>query len=173
VLTAFSRRGLPVWQQLLIDAYPSLYLEPNPEIWNTNQPLLTMIDPRERCNLRYGFEMRQGWAGLVEDLSRTAVDLVTVLRSSGVQPDARIHGFIFKEKLGQMVWQGHNNLQEPYGRLFRAYCRLVGERSMIVCERCGKPGSLRKIDWLMITLCDREYQLGMHRMAKRQADSDF
>jgi hypothetical protein len=174
VLTAFCRRGLPVWQQLIIDAYPSIYLDPNPEIWHTNEPLIASIDPKERVNLRYGFEMKgTGWIALIENISETAVQLVTALRSSGIQPDARIHSFIIKEKLGRLVWQGHNNLEEPFNRLFRAYCRLIGERSTFTCERCGRAGSLRTIDRLKITLCDREYELGMRRLAKRQAESDF
>jgi hypothetical protein len=172
MLTAFSRRGLKPWEQLLIDTYPSIYLTPNPEIWSINHPLLTTIDPCERCNLRYGFEMCAGWIGLVEKYSRTAVGLVTALHSSKIQPDARVSSFVIKEKLGRLVIQGHDNLVEPFQTLFFAYRGWIEDRSVHICERCGRPGSLRTLGLLKITLCEAEYQSGLRRMAGLRSDFD-
>ena len=118
---------------------------------------MTSIDPRDRVNLRYGFECPEGWAGLIEEIAGTATGLVKVLRESGLQPDAYVHSAIIKAKLGSLRWDGHNNLQEPFRTLFNSHVAAIYHRSFHVCEVCGKYGEHRVINDWKEALCDEDY----------------
>jgi hypothetical protein len=111
--------------QLTISRFPGIFLSPNPMIFNADSPASAKIDPNERCNLRFGFECDSGWTGLIEEIAKTATDLTSVLRSSGLQADAWIASSLVREKFGKLNWQGDSNLNEPFRTLFFGYTRWV------------------------------------------------
>jgi hypothetical protein len=157
VMAIYTRTGLPLWMQLTISRFPEIFLSPNPMIFNAESQALAKIDPNERCNLRFGFECDPGWTGLIEEIAKTATDLVSALRSSGLQTDAWIASSLVREKFGKLNWQGDSNLIEPFRTLFFGYTRWVSERSLITCEVTGKPGRLRDFGGWKKTLCDDEH----------------
>jgi hypothetical protein len=120
--------------------------------------------PSSRVNLRWGIECESGWSGLIEEIAKTATDLVASLRRSGLQPHAWIASNIIKEKYGKLAWQGDNNLVEPFRTLFFGYVQWKSELSLFTCEVTGKPGELRDVGegWVK-TLCDDEYRRDCRR----------
>ena len=148
--TKFTLKRLSEKERKLVEAYPLLYLEPDAE-------LEKWYPPQDRCNLRWGFEFEEGWLKIAEDFSRTASDLVDVLRRSGLQPDAYIHACIFKEKFGALRWQGNHNLKEPFMTLFEELTRSLERHSEQICEITGKSGKLWNVEGWMCTLCEEEY----------------
>lgn len=148
---AFSKKALPKWQIAIIEKYPLLYLERDTDIPYADE---------EPCNLRYGFEFGEGWAELADVFSATASDLITQLRQHSVQPDAFIHAFIFKEKMGMLIWQGYHNLSKPFSTLLSSYAHSIMQDSQHVCEKCGRAGRLReKNGWYMVR-CDAYFPRG-------------
>ena len=163
MIREFSRTGLPVWQQLLIDAWPSIYRDTDPKLMN--YPLYASVDPRDRCNLRFGFECRGGWHGCLERFSKTTAAMVSELKSSGLQADARIHSNIVKEKLGALVFGASHNLREPWASLFRSHVAHLREQSLHTCEKCGRPGKLRRIASIWVVYCEDHYHVALYRIA--------
>jgi hypothetical protein len=155
--TMFSRTGLPLWEQLIISRFPEVFLKPNPSIFNEDFPDLANLDPSEKCNLRYGFECEAGWSGIIEEIARTATELMANLHESGLQPDAWIASRTVRQKLGRLNFQGDNNLMEPFRSLFFGYTMWICERSVRTCEITGQPGRMRDIGGWMMTLSDQEY----------------
>jgi hypothetical protein len=178
----FCLTGLPKWQTDIIERYPLVYREVDAEAvkWyhmdrrrgldhekrlkdggEGNDDAALMDDATapgaDYCNLRYGFEFGQGWAKLAEDLGSTASALVEHLRAV-VRPDAYIHAFIFKEKFGELRWQGRHNLIEPFKSLFDGFTESLEDRSKYICEVTGKIGELRYFDGWLTTLCDEEFR---------------
>ena len=137
-MTEFNTELEP-WEKEIVDKYPLIYREPNPEMTLWTKDLTSSLN---FSNLRYGFEFQSGWAGLVDEFSGVAQKLVTHLRESGTQPDAYICACIFKEKIGRLTWQGDDNLIEPFRALFWAYTRVIEGRSTTICEVTGEPGAL-------------------------------
>jgi hypothetical protein len=159
MLTAFSLKSLPQWQKELIQKYQDIYLEPNPTIleWFRNQGLEKPSD-LVFCNLRYGFEFREGWKNLVDEFSAITTQFVAKLRESGAQKDAWVRSYIFKEKFGVLRWQGRNNLEEPFRTIFQGYVSNVQAQSRYVCEMTGADGEIRTINGMMICLSDETYE---------------
>jgi hypothetical protein len=156
MINFFSRANYPLWMNLIVSRFPLIFLDPNPNIFGGPDPILSAIDPRDRVNLRCGFECREGWAGLIEEIAATGTDLVKVLRESG-QPDAAIYSKIVKAKLGSLRWSGDATLKEPFRTLWSGYVLSVCARSTCVCEVCGKHGKLREIQGWREVLCDVDY----------------
>jgi hypothetical protein len=154
----FTSDGLPDWQIELIDKYPLIYREYDKSI---EECLRETGEPYSQpyCNLRHGFEFLQGWRDLADEFSETTTKLVQCLRA-GIQKDAYIHSFIFKEKFGTLRWQGRNNLMEPFRELFDLYKWDIEYRSRFICEITGKSGKLRRrmMGHRIQTLCDAEYR---------------
>lgn len=140
----FSLDEVTPWGLEIVNKHPLLYLEHDSEIPYGENP----------CNLRCGFEFGVGWAALADEFSQTASELVVVLRESGIQSDAYIHAFIFKEKFGELRWQGNHNLKSPFSRLFSALVHNLQMSSANTCERCGKHGERRDTGGWFRTLCD-------------------
>lgn len=149
MLKQFDQSQLSSWQLELIKKHPLIYTE----IDGNNRP---NADSDTHCNLRFGFEFDKGWSGLVDEFSRNVSELVVHLRTT-IQPDAFIHAYIFKEKYGQLRWQGRDNLTSPFRDLFDAYVDSIEDRSAHICEITGTRGELRSIDGWLITLCNEEY----------------
>ena len=130
----FSQAGLPDWQLELINQYPLIYLE----LEESNLPYYlksgdNKFDVTDYCNLRQGFEFKQGWAKLADDFSSVVTDLVIHLRAT-MQPDAYIHASIFKEKFGRLRWQGCTNLTGLFKVLYKAYIDRIADQSTFICE---------------------------------------
>jgi hypothetical protein len=164
-----NRHGwLPSWQREIIVRYPLIYTVPSRQHLEYYARF-----PKERpapddyCNLRYGFECLEGWAGLIEELSATATSLVQALRAFGFHGDAQISPLIVKEKLGTFRWQGEAILLPPFDRLWQSYLHDIVHRSSCTCERSGKYGELRDVGrgWLM-TLSAVEYSKELERRQK-------
>ncbi len=138
---------LPEWQLEIIRRYPEIYLVPPPEMAGYDDEGKQKIpDLADYCNLRHGFERESGWAELIEDLSARGTALVRALRSFGFQFDARISACILKEKFGVLVWQGSDNLLEPFHGLWFAYARLIGERSKSRCNAVGNSANFAPLE---------------------------
>ena len=142
------------WELDIINKYPLIYLEPNPELkqWYKGEKYEKLINNPNFVNLRYNFECGEGWAALIDKFSKVAQDLIISLRVFG-QQDAKIHSFISKSKFGRYEHQGFNNLIHPFKSLFRAYEIEIENKSTHICEECGKYGKLRQGNWWH-TLCD-------------------
>jgi hypothetical protein len=109
---------------------------------------------------------------LIDDFSAVAVALVSALRSSGLQPDARISACIFKEKFGTLHWQGHNNLTKPFKELFFAYAQGIQRKSGSICEESGAFGKLRDLQGWVKTLSDGEYDKALKKCGRAGADNE-
>ena len=120
------------WGRDIVDLYPDIYINGG----NYGE-----------CNLRYGFEFQEGWRKIVEEFSAVADSLVTHLKYTGIQPDAFVRACIFKEKFGQLTWQGNDNLIYPFNELFRAYESKIENKSLHTCEVCGEWGKLQQNGW--------------------------
>jgi hypothetical protein len=164
----FSMRNLPEWQTKIIRKFPSLYLERNPAIMEMYKECPQNLDEEHYCNLRFGFECGSGWAGLIEEFSAVAVSLVEALRSSGLQPEARIQSCIVKEKFGLLRWQGDTYLIKPFRELYFAYVHWIESRSGSICERSGKFGQMRQINGWLTTLSDEEYKRELRRRTSEE-----
>jgi hypothetical protein len=159
MLTPFGFESLPRWQKELIQKYPDIYLTPNPAVleWLGTEGL-EKIRQLDFCNLRYGFEFREGWKDLVDSFSSTTTRFVAQLRQSGAQKDAWVRSYVFKEKFGILKWLGQDNLEEPFRTVFRGYVSSIEERSRHVCEITGADGKIRTINGMMICLSERAYK---------------
>lgn len=160
-LKCFSYDWLPQWQKDIIFRYPDIYLTPDARI----APHY-MEGNKSFCNLRLGFEFEQGWQELAEEFSSVADQLVKQLRQSGLEPDAFIRAYVFKEKFGRLQWQGSHNLVEPFKVLFNGYAAQLSVKSVHVCELTGQPGALRNIEGMMKTLCEQEYERFLDKYAR-------
>jgi len=113
-----------------------------------------------------GFEFEQGWEKLADEFSSVADQLVKRLHQSGLQPNAFVRAYVFKEKFGKLQWQGSHNLVEPFKALCNGYAAQLSVKSVHVCELTGQPGALRNIQGMMKTLCDQEYQRLLDKYAR-------
>lgn len=127
---------LPKWQMDIVDKYPFVYFEPNPNLraWYSEEDFNKLIAEPNFCNLRYGFEFDSGWSDIVDKFSSTAENLVKVLRARELQRDAYIHSCIFKQKFGTLCYQGDHNLVEPFSTLFNNYIVALERKSATVCQ---------------------------------------
>jgi len=96
-------------------------------------------------NLRYGFEFGAGWLPIAADLSEQLSTLIELVRGqpacglpSATSPqEYYIHGFIFKEKFGSMVWQGNHHLPKEIYPIFRAVLDHYERKASFTCEVTG------------------------------------
>ncbi len=156
----FSTIGLPPWQLKIIKQFPDIYLEPNPVIvqWFRAGKRASLFDDPNYCNLRCGYEFDEGWAALAIEFSEAISSFVQKLRESGLQRDAWVRSHVFKQKLGELRWQGQNNLEPPFKQIVAGYIKSIEARSLNICERSGKFGELRNVDGWLQVLSEAEYQ---------------
>jgi hypothetical protein len=140
-----SLKGLPRWQLNIIKKYPSIYLEVSPDVlrWYEDCPE-NLPSSKNFCNLRYGFEFREGWAKLVDEFS-SKIDLFVKEIRKRSQTNAYVKALIFKQKMGRLTWQGTTNLKEPYLPFLRAFITEYENRSIRISEESGEPGELRTL----------------------------
>lgn len=161
----FKRHHLKPWGLEIVNKYPLIFLETDDEILYYTKG----YTDEERVNLRFGFEHGEGWAKLIEDLASTGTDLVNFLRATGRSPkDTYIHGFICKEKLGTLAWQGNWSLPDPFGKLWRAYTNEIESKSARTCEITGKYGQVCVRGGWLKTLCEEEALKQEYKPYKRQ-----
>lgn len=158
----FKKHHLKPWGLEIVNKYPLIFLEDDSDVLYYAKD----YKPEERVNLRFGFEHEEGWKELVEKLADTGTKLVEYLRKYPNWPDGMmfpestlyIHGFICKEKLGGLRWQGSSNLPEPFVQLWQSFVRDIETQSYHTCEITGQYGQLC-VDadggWLK-TLCEKE-----------------
>ena len=56
-----------------------------------------------------------------------------------------------KEKFGDLRFYVDGGTEEWYNKAYQ-----IIDRSMLMCEECGRPGKLRSTGWI-VTLCSRHY----------------
>jgi hypothetical protein len=137
----FVYAGLPSWQLEIIHKYPDIYLTPNPYVIERLH-LANDYESQKHpqfCNLRFGFEFREGWKALLEEFSEFTLQFVIMVKESGVQSDAYVRAFIFKQKFNRLVWQGSDNLIEPFHTVYWTHVEEFGNRSIKICEITGQP----------------------------------
>ena len=156
-MNQFNKKYLKPWGLKIVEKFPLVFTE-----FDKNVEYYCKFPESERVNLRYGFEHEEGWSPLIEELSTTATVLVTHLRenSNFSASEAYIHGFICKEKFGELRWQGHTVLPYPFDIMWRAYVGDIEARSRGICEITGKYGKKRltkagEYAWSRV-LCDEE-----------------
>jgi hypothetical protein len=155
---SFRKHHLQPWGLELVEKYPLIFLEPSPEVLYYTKD----VPESERVNLRYGFEHGEGWKGLVNEIGDVGSCMVRATRASGF-PNARISGFICKEKLGGLRWQGNYTLPELEKTLWNSFIRDIESQSYSVCENTGDYGQLcKKADggWLKTLCADEAKKLG-------------
>jgi hypothetical protein len=113
-MKSFSTENLEAWEMALIEKYPLLYKEQDGD----NLCWAKDVSPENYCNLRYGFEFEERWAGLADEFSAKASDLVRKARET--EPSSFIHGCIFKEKFNSLRWQGNAFLPSELEESYRA-----------------------------------------------------
>lgn len=147
----FDDSTLPKWQLELINKYPLIYRERN-----SNFNGYFKGKDENYCNLRFGFEFDEGWAGIVDGFSLQASELVKKLRKFGYKKDkCFVHSVIFKEKYATLRFQGDVILPDPFYDLFMAYVDQLEEKSKNICEICGQFGQIsNKGAWLK-TVCKK------------------
>lgn len=116
------------WEQGIIDDYPLIYREGA---------------PKDGVNLRYGFECGKGWEGIIRKFSEKVTEIV--LKAREKEPKAFVHSAIFKEKFGQLRFQGDVSVEnkEYFAQAMKAILDLENE-SAEVCELCGGSGKIEK-----------------------------
>ncbi len=164
-MKSFDIIKLKPWELELVQKYPLIFTELDPE--NTQYANAGNVGRENYVNLRYGFEHKEGWAKLIDEIASVGTALVTDLRSRGLSSDeAYIHSCIVKEKFGTLRWQGNRKLPEPYCTLWDAFVSDVERRSSFTCELTGKYGEVRskKIDgsscWTRTLCTEKAIEMG-------------
>lgn len=126
---------LPDWQQEIVDKYPKIYKEPNPELACYYKPegVAELVSDPNFSNLRYGFEFGPGWKDLAVELSEVASGIIETLGEPYY-----IKSFIFKEKFERLEWQGDDNLPAPLKMLWNLYTEDLRRRSSLIDSQTGE-----------------------------------
>lgn len=124
----FSANNL-TWGREIVEKYPLIYLERSSESHH--------IPEVDSINLRYGFEFGEGWSEIVEEFSEKVTELIIAERVN--RADSYIHSCIFKEKFGKLLFQGTWNVTEATRKKLFQLINDLEEKSLNVCEICGKP----------------------------------
>jgi len=106
---------------------------------------------RHESSMQRGFECDDGWFDLIYKLAQ---DIEAVAHQSGLSPDSPEWPLCrqVKQKIGSLRFvvfsvDGHLNVNERIREL-----RMIAlNRSLKICERCGKPGQF--VPDQMATLC--------------------
>jgi hypothetical protein len=130
----------------IVNKYPTIYLEPCPYIKEAigDERFNQLIESGKYCNLRFGFEFEDGWLKLVDEFSSVVAAMVADIKRIYPFSDYFVHGFVFKQKFGELTWQGSANLPEHFMALFRAYSIQTELKSRHICEISGEYGSIRQ-----------------------------
>ncbi len=89
--------------------------------------------------MMFGIGVGDGWFNLLYDLCKKVVEL-----------DGEVHLVQVKEKFGGLRFYIDGTKNEEVWKVISE----AEERSFHICEKCGKPGTLREGGWLL-TLCDK------------------
>ena len=101
-------------------------------------------DPTLRQNLMiFGFECGKGWWPLICEtldrvqaiVDRDGLDDISITQVKEKFGELRIYTSSFTEEIDDII-------------------QAATDRSLTICEQCGKPGSLRNNHGWLITLCD-------------------
>lgn len=147
-----SQIWLPV-----IEQFPKIFLEPSEYVQGVYDNFYNVegIKKEDLVNLRYGFEHRDGWKDIVIGFCEDMQALADKAAAEG--HTFQYKGCIIKEKFGQFTPQGDleksNGAWEIYRDEYYDICRKWEEKSLTVCEVCGKDGELRSTGWWK-TRCD-------------------
>jgi hypothetical protein len=144
----------------VVEKFPKIFLEPSEyviDIWEKYYK--DFVKKEDMVNLRYGFEHGIGWKDIVigfcEDLQKLAE------KAAAEGHTFQYKGCIIKEKFGKFTPQGDLEKSEGAWEIYRdeyyGICRKWEEKSLTVCEVCGKDGELRSTKWWK-TRCDEHYQ---------------
>jgi hypothetical protein len=95
--------------------------------------------------IAYGTECGPGWYALVAGLARTLERQISRLPT---RSQREIYAAQVKEKFGHLRFYMSSSTETMDAAISRAR-----ERSLHICEDCGRAGKLRKRKWLA-TLCD-------------------
>jgi len=126
-------------QDKLMDSFPLLYAGKN--------------EPSRYCLTHFGFECFSGWYDILYDLSASLELLIQDwirAHPSGEKAHPRAHQV--KEKFGSLRFYMSFSTEEMFSAISEAE-----EKSIITCEACGKPGSMRKTGWVY-TFCDECFE---------------
>jgi hypothetical protein len=138
----FHKNHLQPWGIELVNKYPLIFTEPDP--YNASWAHKAGIAEADYCNLRYGFECQSGWKEQIENIARTATEIVKHLRGIGLKDEeAYIHSCIVKEKFGTLAWQGQHKLPPLFQELWYSYYGHQEGQSGFTCEVTGKHGTRR------------------------------
>jgi hypothetical protein len=138
----FTKYHLDPWGLELVKKYPLIFTESDDS--NKAWAKQAEIADEDYVNLRYGFECGEGWKRIIEDIAKSATELVTYLREHG-HPGSYIHSCIVKEKFGELRWQGASNLPtELFRDLWQSHVSHLERRSASVCEVTGEFGITRR-----------------------------
>lgn len=144
----FSIETVPEWGRYLIDKYPLILKEFDPDV-----AYYFKGEEKDRVNLRYGLECEKGWVLLIEEILAKATELVNRARKKDSQ--SYIHSFIVKSKMASLRWQGNQNLSDDLLDEWFDFLSEVEDRSLETCEYCGQPG---KVDgtgtWIEVKCLD-------------------
>lgn len=146
----------------LVEEFPEFIFDLSPyvESWfgvyteNAKKYNLEVVDKKDLCNLRYGFECGVGWKELVREYFTEVRRLVLKAKSNG--HDIHYRTFIFKEKFGEIRDQGdfYGDDRSLYIQEFYKIGDILYE-SILICEKCGDIGSLRTDSGWYKTRCDK------------------
>ena len=121
-------------QKALIDKYPKLFRQVG-------------LPPTVSC-MAWGIECGEGWYPIIDKLSAKLIEMY----------GDKIEYAQIKEKFGTMrvyvdLLDKDIKLMDVFG-IISEYEAMSG----IICERCGKPASIRSIRGWLCTLCDEHFK---------------
>ncbi len=138
--------------------FPRIFLEPSNEVmeyFNECKSDRMCDDITKLVNLRFGFEHGNGWKEIVRGFCKDIQDLCN---EAAVNGDViQYKGCIIKEKWGEFTPQGDVECDKETWKKYRtkyyAICNKWKDKSITVCEKCGKDGKLHTKNWFRC-LCD-------------------
>lgn len=141
----------------VIEQFPKIFLEPSEYVQGVYDNFYNVegIAQDDLVNLRYGFEHGVGWKDIVIGFCEDMQALADKAAAEG--HTFQYKGCIIKEKFGQFTPQGDLEKSKGAWEIYRDeyydICSKWEEKSLTVCEVCGKDGELRGGSWWK-TRCD-------------------
>lgn len=141
----------------VIEQFPKIFLELSEYVEGVYEKYYKDhgIKKEDLVNLRYGFEHGIGWKDIVIGFCEDMQALADKAAAAG--HTFQYKGCIIKEKFGQFTPQGDLEKSEGAWEIYRdeyyGICREWEEKSLTVCEACGKDGKLCDTGWWK-TCCD-------------------
>lgn len=141
----------------VVEQFPKIFLEPSEYVSDCYEKYYKSkgVSKEDLVNLRYGFEHGIGWKDIVIGFCEEVQQLADKAAAEG--HTFQYKGCIMKEKFGQFRPQGDieksDGAWEIYFREYYDICNKWEDKSLKVCEVCGKDGTCRGGGWYK-TLCD-------------------